>query len=130
MVNGSDWTELIKKQRDALHTFVVCKGVFIRTLPTGFGQPLCYALIPLVFNVLQGGESDSIASPLTSLMMEQREMEQRDKFATHEVCTQAATGSRHNRNCQGWKKCTLLARRRISSGLRCCLEESTVLSSV
>ena len=53
----SDWTELIKKRREALRTFVVGKGVFVRTLPTGFGQSLCYALIPLVFDVLQGGES-------------------------------------------------------------------------
>ena len=76
--------------------FVMGKGVFVRTLPTGFGQSLCYALIPLVFDVLQGGESNRrsiviVVSPLTSLMMEQR-----DKFTTHEVCRRITTGSRHN----------------------------------
>ncbi len=51
-------SELIKKRREALHTSVhlswakvnlwlvrLGKGVFVRTLPTGVGQSLCYALI-------------------------------------------------------------------------------------
>ena len=121
----------MKKRREALCTFVVGKSVFVRTLPTGFGQSLLgYALIPLVFDVLQGGESDRrsvviVVSPLTSLMMEQRA-----QSTTHsEVCRRATTGSRHNGKRQGRKKCTVLARRWISSGLRCYLEESTALSS-
>ena len=65
--------------------FVVGIGVFVRALPTGFGQSLCYALIPLVFDVLQGGGSNQriviVVSPLTSLMMEQR-----GQSTTHEVC--------------------------------------------
>ena len=103
-----------------VRTFVVGIGVFVRALPTGFGQSLCYALIPLVLDVLQGGGSNQcieiVVSPLTSLMMEQREVEQRGQSRTHEVCRRATTRSRHNR---GWKKCTVLARRWISSRLRC-----------
>lgn len=102
------------------------KDVFgVRTLPTGFGQSLCYALIPLVFDVLQGGESDRrstviVVSPLYI-------PDERDQFTTHR---RATTGSRYNGKRQGRKTCTVLARRRISSGLCCYLEESTVLSSV
>ncbi len=90
-------TELIKKRREALRT--VCRR---QMCSSGLCQPVI---------VLQGGESGRrstviVVSPLTSLMMEQREMEQRDQFTTHEVCRRATTGSRYNGKRQGRKMCT------------------------
>ena len=68
---------LKEQQREALRVFLSGKDVFI-ALPTGFGKSLCFALIPVVFDVLRGSEDDRrsialVVSPLTSLMMEQRE---------------------------------------------------------
>ena len=50
-------------------------------LPTGFGKSHCYTLLPPVFNELRGRDQRRsiviVVSPLTSLMMEQRQ-----KFTT------------------------------------------------
>ena len=66
------------------------------------------AMRPTSVRCAEGGESDRrsiviAVSPLTSLMMEQREVEQRDQSTTHEVCRRAKTGSRHNGKRQGRK---------------------------
>lgn len=75
---------LKEEQREALRVFLGGKDVFV-ALPTGFGKSLCFALIPVVFDVLRGSEGDRrsialVVFPLTSLMMEQRE-----KFKTSGV---------------------------------------------
>jgi len=44
---------LKEKQREALHGFCQGNDVFV-CLPTGYGKSLIYALLPLVFNVLNG----------------------------------------------------------------------------
>ena len=59
-----------------IHQFVSGKDIFV-SLPTGYGKSLCYALLPLVFDSLRSGDSGrSIVvciSPLTALMMDQRQ---------------------------------------------------------
>lgn len=65
---------LKREQREAIQEFVNGKDVFV-SLPTGYGKSYCYALLPLVFDVLRESEHPSIAicvSPLTALMLEQR----------------------------------------------------------
>ena len=67
-------SRLKAKQREAISSFVKGRDVFV-CLPTGYGKSLCYALLPLVFDYLQGQKNASIVlcvSPLTSLMMEQK----------------------------------------------------------
>ena len=68
------------EQRDAIRTFVSGRDVFV-ALPTGFGKSLYYALLPPVFDELRGRDQRRsiviVVSPLTSLMMEQRQ-----KFTT------------------------------------------------
>ena len=67
-------TCLKDEQKKALHSFVSGKDVFV-TLPTGYGKSLCYALLPIVFDKIQGiAESRSIVmvvSPLITLMKDQ-----------------------------------------------------------
>lgn len=59
----------------ALCTFVGGKDVFV-SLPTGYGKPLCYALIPVIFDMKLGlAKSPSlivmVISPLIALMKDQ-----------------------------------------------------------
>ena len=65
-----------RKQRTAIETFVADgKDVFV-SLPTSYGKSLCYTLLPWVFDELLRKENSSIVlclSPLTSLMIDQRE---------------------------------------------------------
>ena len=70
------------QQREAIREFVSGRDVFV-SLPTGFGKSYCYALLPTVFDSLRPHEEPSIVlcvSPLTALMMEQR-----DKLCTREL---------------------------------------------
>ena len=65
--------------------FVSGRDVFV-SLPTGYGKPFCYALLPAVFYDLRANVGPSIMicmSPLTALMMEHK-----SKFsvATEFVC--------------------------------------------
>ena len=68
--------EKLKKEQDrVISEFVSGKDVFV-SLPTGYGKSLCYALLPLVFDFLRASSGKSIViciSPLTALMMDQRE---------------------------------------------------------
>ena len=63
------------KQTEAIVSFVEGRDVFV-CLPTGYGKSLCFALLPLVFNHLRGQDGSIVicVSPLTSLMMEQRDV--------------------------------------------------------
>ena len=70
------------QQREAIREFVSGRDVFV-SLPTGFGKSYCYALLPTVFDNLRTDKELSImlcVSPLTALMMEQR-----DKLCTQGV---------------------------------------------
>ena len=63
------------QQREAIREFVRGRDVFV-ALPTGFGKSYCFALLPTVFDHLRAGKRPSImvcVSPLTALMMEQRD---------------------------------------------------------
>ena len=71
--------ELKPEQREVIRSFASGKDVFV-ALPTGYGKSYCFALLPFVFDFLRAGDShvcnSSIVvcvSPLTALMMEQRE---------------------------------------------------------
>ena len=57
-----------------IHSFITGNDVFV-SLPTGYGKSLCFVLLPLVFDRILGcsGYIVLCISPLTSLMMEQRE---------------------------------------------------------
>jgi len=57
---------LWEKQREALVGF--CRGshVFV-SLPTGYGKSLIYALLPSVFNILNGNFSDTVCFFVSSL---------------------------------------------------------------
>ena len=132
--HGSDWTELIKKRREALRMYIcrgqkcVCPGsanwiwpvIVLHLYPTSVWCGTRWRKrLTFYFNCC-----------VSTYIPEQREMEQRDQSTTHEVCRRATAGSRHNGKRQGRKKCTVLAMRRISSSLHCYLEESTIISSV
>ena len=73
-------------QRHVIRSFVTGNDVFV-SLPTGFGKPYCFVLLPLVFDNFLGSQGSIIlcVSPLTSLMLEQRE-----KYSTRTLCTSAA----------------------------------------
>lgn len=45
--------ELKEKQREALLAFCEGKDVFV-SLPTGYGKSIIFALLPMVFNILNG----------------------------------------------------------------------------
>ena len=73
---------LKKEQEDAMRAFVSGRDVFV-ALQTGFGKSYCFGLLPTVFDCLRGVNEASIVvcvSPLTALMMEQR-----DKFCTRGI---------------------------------------------
>ena len=62
-------------QKDAIRSFVEGTDVFI-CLPTGSGKSLCYASLPILFDILRGdgGQQNCIVvvvSPLSSLMQDQ-----------------------------------------------------------
>ena len=63
-----------QKQKEAIGEFVSGNDVFV-SLPTEYGKSLCYVLLPLVFDLLlrRKGSIVLCISPLTSLMMEQRD---------------------------------------------------------
>ena len=68
------YKKLKQEQEKVLRAFVSGKDVFA-ALPTGYGKSLCFALLPHIFDRLRS-KSGSIViciSPLTSLMMDQRE---------------------------------------------------------
>ena len=64
------------EQRQAIRGIIEGNDVFV-ALPTGYGKSLCYALLPLVFDLYyRRPPSTSIViciSPLVSLMQDQRE---------------------------------------------------------
>ena len=62
-------------QRDAIRSFVEGADVFV-SLPTGSGKSLCYACLPVLFDILRGDADQQgcivvIVSPLSSLMQDQ-----------------------------------------------------------
>ena len=61
-------------QRDAIRSFVEGVDVFV-SLPTGSGKSLCYACLPVLFDVLRGDVDQQgsivVVSPLSSLMQDQ-----------------------------------------------------------
>ena len=78
---------LKEQQRLAIKKFVDGIDVFV-AMPTGYGKSYCYALLPVVFDILRAEDSSGydahsiaiVVSPLTALMMEQRE-----KFTTQGI---------------------------------------------
>ena len=74
--------ELKKEQRGTIHEFVSGRDVFV-SLPTGYGKSFCYALLPAVFDEVRGSIIVICVSPLTALMMEQR-----NKFIMRGIATE------------------------------------------
>ena len=68
------YEKLRPEQDKVLRAFVSGRDVFA-ALPTGYGKSLCFALLPVVFDRLRGKSSSIVicVSPLTSLMLDQRE---------------------------------------------------------
>ena len=67
------YSKLKKEQEMARLSFISGIDVFV-SLPTGYGESLCFALLPRVFDLLRGVENQSIAivvSPLIALMEDQ-----------------------------------------------------------
>ena len=68
------YSDLKPEQRCILKAFVEGKDVFV-ALPTGFRKSLCYALLPLIFDMKRGHvEKRSVCmvvSPLIALMQDQ-----------------------------------------------------------
>lgn len=68
------YSDLKQEQKLALKAFVGERDVFV-ALPTGYGKSLCYALLPLIFDMRRGlVERTSICmvvSPLIALMKDQ-----------------------------------------------------------
>ena len=64
--------ELTAEQRRAILAFVGGRDVFV-SLPTGSGKSLCFALLPLVFDLLNEKEGSIVivVSPLLALMQDQ-----------------------------------------------------------
>ena len=77
-------TVLKPLQRDIIRSFCSGNDVFV-SLPTGYGKSYCFVLLPLVFNHLLGSDGSIVIciSPLTSLMMEQRE-----KYSAQGICSE------------------------------------------
>ena len=74
-------TVLKPLQRDIIRSFCSGNDVFV-SLPTGYGKSYCFVL---VFNHLLGSDGSIVIciSPLTSLMMEQRE-----KYSAQGICSE------------------------------------------
>ena len=69
-------------QRHVISSFVTGNDVFV-SLPTGYGKSYCFVLLPLVFDYILDSQGSIVLciSPLTSLMLEQRE-----KYSTKGIC--------------------------------------------
>ena len=69
-----------QEQADAVKNFVLGKDVLVN-LPTGSGKSLCYAMLPLVFDILRREKDHTethhsivvVVSPLVSIMKDQTE---------------------------------------------------------
>ena len=72
------YPELRDEQKAALLTFVNGNDVFV-SLPTGYGKTICYAALPIAFDVLLGRDSSDslqrsiviVVSPLHTLIQDQ-----------------------------------------------------------
>lgn len=66
------YLELKKEQLEAIKSLVAGKDVFV-ALPTGFGKSLCFAVLPSVFNTLNGSDSSIVIviTPLTAIIKDQ-----------------------------------------------------------
>lgn len=76
LVTSMGFSNLKPKQVDAIDAFLKGHDVFV-SLPTGYGKSLIFAMLPPLFDLLQGKSSrDSsiaiVVSPLAALMMEQK----------------------------------------------------------
>ena len=72
-VQSLGFKEIRKDQFDVISKFLEGYDVFV-SLPTGGGKSLCFASLPLVFDLLRGSVRTSIAviiSPLNALMQDQ-----------------------------------------------------------
>jgi superfamily II DNA helicase RecQ len=76
--NSLGYFDVKKKQREVIVAFVEGKDVFV-ALPTGSGKSLCYAIMPVLFDILRTVDVGPIPhpsillviSPLISLMQDQ-----------------------------------------------------------
>ncbi len=50
------YSNLKKEQEEAIQGFISGSDVFV-SLPTGYGKSLCFALLPIVFDLLRGVEN-------------------------------------------------------------------------
>lgn len=69
-IQALGYTDLREGQ---LANFIAGRDVFV-SLPTGTGKSLCFACLPLVFDILRGTNNKSIGvvvAPLNSLMQDQ-----------------------------------------------------------
>ena len=82
------YSKLKKEQKDAILSFLAGRDVFI-VLPTGYRKILCYACLPMVYDLLmkKTGSVAIIISPLIALMDDQIH-----KFTTTELITCARVG--------------------------------------
>ena len=66
------YEKLREEQEKVLRAFVGGRDVFA-ALPTGYAKSLCFTLLPHVLDHLKQRSGSIVFSPLTSLMMDQKE---------------------------------------------------------
>ncbi len=49
--NSLGYSSLIKEQEEAIAAFISGNYVFV-SLPTGYGRILCFALLPVIFDII------------------------------------------------------------------------------
>ena len=72
-VKALGYERIRKDQLDVITKFIEGNDVFV-SLPTGLGKSLCFACLPLVYDLLKGVTNKSITviiSPLNALMQDQ-----------------------------------------------------------
>ena len=88
------FVDLKREQREVVEAFIGGNDVFA-ALPTGSGKSLCFAVLPLVFDILRGKSTPTsiiiCISPLVALMTDQKA-----KFSPRGLSTEFVGGNQED----------------------------------